>query len=305
MYLPLIFINPKSAARWAENKNRKYSRSLRLLSKEQFQRWEEEMRIALIISLLLTGIDAEAAWHSPSPEMQVLVDGVPISTYYHNGTTYLEAIKGREYVIRLSNPSGSRVAVALSVDGLNTIDARHTEARLGSKWVLEPYHSIAISGWQTNARQARHFFFTTEDRSYGARLKNTENLGIISAVFFRERIHPVQWPMPHLMEKPKGSAQSDAAGTAAESQPQRNEVSKAMTSQPEYAATGIGDRVRHEVQPVYMELEDKPFAALNLRYEFRPVLVKLGVIPPLIKEDPLSRRERAKGFREASYCPEP
>lgn len=263
------------------------------------------MRIALIFGLFLAGTAAEAAWHGPSPEMQVLVNKVPASTYYHNGTTYLEAIKGREYEIRITNPIGARVAVALSVDGLNTIDARHTEARFGRKWVLEPYQSIVISGWQTNARQARRFFFTTEEQSYGAWLEKTENLGLISAAFFKERIHPVQRPAPHSMDKPKEPAQADTEG-AAKLQSQRSEAKGALSaSQPEYAATGIGDRIRHEVQPVYLELEDQPFAVLNLRYEFRPVLVKLGVIPPLLTEDPLIRRERAKGFRVGSYCPEP
>jgi hypothetical protein len=74
--------------------------------------------------------------------------------------------------------------------------------------------------------------------------------------------------------------------------------------QQEYAATGIGDRVTHEVHRVYLDLEDKPFATVNLRYEFRPVLVKLGVLPPPLTQDALARRQRARGF-EDSYCPEP
>ena len=153
------------------------------------------MRAALMIfSIFLTVTGQLAASQRYSPEVEVLVNGAPVPRYFHDGITYLEAIKGKEYAIRITNPVGSRVAVALSVDGLNTIDARHTDARSGRKWVLGPYESVVISGWQTNAQQARRFFFTTEERSYGAWLGKTENLGIISAVFFREKSCWVERP---------------------------------------------------------------------------------------------------------------
>src|SRR5262245_53283628 len=61
-------------------------------------------------------------------ELDVIVDGRPLSEYYSRGRTYVEAIQGAEYELRLRNNSADRVAVALSVDGLNTIDARHTSA---------------------------------------------------------------------------------------------------------------------------------------------------------------------------------
>jgi len=49
------------------------------------------------------------------------------------------------------------VAVALSVDGLNTIDARETTAAGARKWVLDPYQIVTISGWQTSQTEARRF----------------------------------------------------------------------------------------------------------------------------------------------------
>jgi len=43
---------------------------------------------------------------------------------------------------------------------------------------------------------------------------------------------------------------------------------------------------------------------VNIRYEFRPQLVRLGILPagPLV--DPLQRREGARGFTPG-VCPEP
>src|SRR5262249_15258512 len=93
----------------------------------------------------------------------------------------------RDYVLRVTNPLPYRVAVALSVDGLNTIDAKHTDAWGATKWVLGPYESTVIPGWQVNGSTARRFTFTSEKRSYGAWLGKTEDLGVIEAVSNRRR----------------------------------------------------------------------------------------------------------------------
>src|SRR5882762_6874431 len=121
-------------------------------------------------------------------DVDIIVDGAPQPRYAHEGRWYIEARKGREYTIQLRNPFGVRVAVALSVDGLNTIDARETTAADARKWVLGPYETVVISGWQTSQTEARRFEFTTEARSYGQALGKTANLGVISAAFFRERV---------------------------------------------------------------------------------------------------------------------
>src|SRR5580765_2820475 len=120
---------------------------------------ELPMRIPILASLLFATVAATA---QPSPfHMEVLIDGVARPEYSVRGVTYVEALKGKEYEVRLTNPYGVRAAVALSVDGLNSIDARHTDAREARKWVLGPYETITLRGWQTNNQQARRFFFTT------------------------------------------------------------------------------------------------------------------------------------------------
>ena len=125
--------------------------------------------------------------------VEILVNGRPLDEYQARGRSYVEAIEGAEYEVRLRNPLPYRVAVALSVDGLNTIDARRTSAWNASKWVIEPYGTISIGGWQMSSQRARRFYFTSERDSYGAKLGQTANLGVISAVFFRER-RPIPIP---------------------------------------------------------------------------------------------------------------
>src|SRR4051794_37500766 len=123
--------------------------------------------------------------------VEILVDGRPAAEYAARGRRYIEALENAEYELRIHNSTASRVAVALAVDGLNTIDARHTSAWDAHKWVIEPYGTITVRGWQMSSDNARHFYFTTERDSYAAKLGQAANLGVISAVFFRERGQPV------------------------------------------------------------------------------------------------------------------
>jgi hypothetical protein len=68
----------------------------------------------------------------------------------------------------------------------------------------------------------------------------------------------------------------------------------------DYAATGMGERDRHEVESVDIDLDPHPVTLMRIRYEFRPQLVKLGVV---LDSSPLERRERSRGF--GGFCPQP
>jgi len=272
------------------------------------------MKIILSFTLLILLVCAAAQCHEQSGfQMEVLVNGTPAPKYPYAGKVYVEAMKDQEYSIRLTNPLGIRVAVALAVDGLNSIDARTSDAFSAKKWVLAPYETITIGGWQVNQQQARKFFFTTEAKSYGQWLGKKQNLGIITAVFYRERLRWNEYPtMSRETSKDesreRSSSNQDArrelpqssAGAASQVPPSAEPSQKQAE---EYAATGIGRRTQHEVHWVSMELEPTPAATVNLRYEFRPVLVSMGILPPFPGLDVLSRREQAHGF--TNYCPEP
>src|SRR6202171_698917 len=88
-------------------------------------------------------------------EVQVMVDGRPLAEYIACGSTDDDASECAEYEVSIRNPVPVRVAVALSVDGLNTSNARHTTALLASKWMIAPYQTIHIRGWQVSSERAR------------------------------------------------------------------------------------------------------------------------------------------------------
>ncbi len=256
-------------------------------------------------------------------EVEVLVGGRTLDEIAARGKRYVEATEGAEYALRLRNPLPVRVAVALSVDGVNTIDARRTSSWDASKWVLEPYQTITITGWQMSNAHARKFYFTSERDSYAARIGRQNDLGVISAVFYRESAPvavPVtpSYPQPDLERRePRGGSEESRQSedkAASPSASASNSSSKRATANgvvapgqdDEYAATGIGRSIENHVYRVQLQLQKQPAAETTLRYEYTDALYKLGVLPrPYNGGDPLRRRERARGFEDSRFCPEP
>jgi hypothetical protein len=257
----------------------------------------------MFIGLALAGqaVMSADSVRRPAGDIDILVNGAAQPRYAHQGRWYVEALKGREYAIRIRNPYGVRVAVALSVDGLNTIDARQTTAVGARKWVLGPYETVTISGWQTSQTEARRFEFTTEELSYGQALGKTANLGVITAVFFKERVTD---RMTEAAREASPPSPATAQPPADKRQRDESSASSARKAENEYAATGMGGSTGHVVTQVRMDLEDAPAQTVNIRYEFRPQLVRLGVLKPAPTASHLERRERARGF-EPGFCPEP
>ena len=119
-------------------------------------------------------------------------------------------------------------------------------------------------------------------------------------MFFKERVAVVS------RDRAERSGRTDVPQPvpAADSREDPSTASANAKAADEYAATGMGRRTDHAVTQVWLDLEPKPSQALSIRYEFRPQLVRLGVVPAPRTDDPLDRRERARGF-EPGFSPEP
>jgi hypothetical protein len=259
---------------------------------------------AMTLTLSLWGLSPAGAVTDNDLTLEILVDGQPLREIAARNAVYVEAVKHAEYSLRLTNRTGRRMAVALAVDGLNTIDAKTGSAQRASKWVLDPWQTITVEGWQIGPDAARKFFFTSEDKSYGAWLGKTANLGIIEAVAYRESTPPP--PRQPVLEQQRDesgrmrsqeSAAPMAAGKAAPAPAERLDD--------DLAATGIGRKIDNRVTRVEMRLENSPAAQLRLRYEYRQQLVSLGVLPSPEEEQALARRERARGFDDFEFAPDP
>ena len=256
-------------------------------------------------------------------ELSVVVDGSVAAEYPFRDRTYIEALRGRTFTLRIHNPTDERIAVALSVDGLNVVDAKRTTAGTATKWVLAPHQTADIPGWQISGQTSRRFFFTETGRSYAKWIGDTRNVGVIEAVFFREKVRRIA----PLRVAPFSSSPDASRDSAEERSRVRSEAgaaeNKARADAPRspsveggipsvgslqaeresdrFAATGIGERTDFPVQWVHFEEDPVPAASIALRYEYRRELVRLGVFS---REDELYARDRGRGF-DRSYAPDP
>lgn len=216
--------------------------------------------------------DASVVSSSPCPEES--------GTF---GGSFIRVREGQEYSIVVRNPLPVRVAAAVTVDGLNSIDGKRTTPEAAQKWIIEPHSSITISGWQTNDSNARQFYFTRAQSSYsnwkGKRdgRDYSPNLGIIGVAYFwnsselQAALYPAQ-PFRQRMHEEREFG-SPAAGASMDSM--------AKSSR---AGTGMGHTQWNPVTRVNFYYDTGMYSAsdaLTIRYEF-------GTHPPrpLPFEDP-------------------
>ena len=120
--------------------------------------------------------------------------GDVLSTWRHRGTSWVAGRPGDRYALRLSNRTGGRVLVVLSVDGVNVVSGE-TASTGQTGYVLGPWASAEITGWRKSYSEAAAFYFTALPDSYAARTDRPDNVGVIGAAIFRERVvQPAQRP---------------------------------------------------------------------------------------------------------------
>ncbi len=191
-------------------------------------------------------------------------EGVKPETY-RNGRPFITASRGENYSVRLYNPLPVRVAVNLTVDGLNSITGKPSGISDGQKWVIDPYSSVTIPGWQVSGEEARRFFFTNKPKSY-AQWRGNEmgkdlaaNCGVIGAAYFWNQdelnqyydSHPIyrysQQPYPYNSYRAKAydSLCAPPAPACTSGMMERKAKKEAPEEQ---AGTGMGER---ESNPTY------------------------------------------------------
>lgn len=270
----------------------------------------------LVLALLASSWPALSAGAASSNgiHVDVTVCGYTASETVHRGRTYVEAQDGCEYAIRVTNNTRDRVALHVAVDGLNTIDASKTAPANGPRWVLEPWASATITGWQTGTSTARKFYFTEADSSYAEWVGDTSEVGKIEVVAYRERRPPPppvsidpNWDRPYRGERGRSGWDGDSstesrdrggwgdAEAAEEAVPQAGSSAKRSADayggasrapyHDEYrwdddrASTGIGREVSNQVHYTSFDSERWSFASVTVRYGFYDQLVAWGVYP--------------------------
>ena len=195
---------------------------------------------------------------------------------------YVEAVKDREYALRLTNRTGERVGVAITVDGLNVISGTPDPGRraLPRMYVLDAGAEITVRGWRTSLDEVRRFTFVDEGRSYAARSNQARaKLGWIEIAVHRE-------------QRPRA-----ADAPVARERDQRTESSGAAAPR-SYPGTGWGRPADDPAVLVDFEAQREPSERTTLRYEYAWGLRALGIdVRPWRSADRLRERDRGEsGF---------
>ncbi|OVE77209.1 hypothetical protein BVX98_03295, partial [bacterium F11] len=206
-----------------------------------------------------------------------------------NGHSFVTAEKGERYAIRLHNPLPVRVAVNLTVDGINTITGKPSGISDGSKWMINPHSYITIRGWQVDGKSSRRFFFTDKPKSYADwRSKDFDkdlslNCGVIGAAFFwnKKELQRYYDNHPTYVYTPKPTRFSYGLGSSCEKKATRkNKASGKSRSKLEeepgqaddqQAGTGMGEKESHPVHHVKFKYDTgmyKVSQAVLIYYDF-------------------------------------
>ncbi|KQY49919.1 hypothetical protein ASD14_14210 [Lysobacter sp. Root494] len=195
----------------------------------------------------------------------------------YRGQDWIEGAPGHRYSVRLTNTTGERVLVVLSVDGVNAVTGE-TAHPSQAGYVLEPWESAEINGWRKSLEDVAQFVFTDLPDSYAARTGRPGNVGVIGVAVFEEA-RPVYYEAPAWRGPPvarDGASQAKAPTAAAEGRSvDREEAASAQT-----LGTGHGQR---EWAPAsrtgFMRATRAPAQVTQLRYDDYRTLVARGVLP--------------------------
>ncbi len=227
--------------------------------------------LALSLTLLLSSLPAQSG---QLVDMEIVNrgNGETLTPYRYASQHFVAGNPGDRYAVRLRNRSSERVMVVLSVDGVNVISGE-TAASQQSGYVLGPWEQTEISGWRKSQQEVAQFYFTALPDSYAARTDRSDNVGVIGAAVFREKVEPP--PVVHYSQ-PSAAAESQASDSANRA---GAPAAKAMRES-DRLGTGHGQR---EYAPIrYTEFKrasHSPSEVLSLRYDSRSNLVSHGILP--------------------------
>jgi hypothetical protein len=234
-------------------------------------------------------------------ELEVLVDGQPAPTFFHNGESYVLGRMGERYTLRVWNRSDRRIEAVVAVDGRDVVDGKPGDFRSKRGYLVPAWGSVDIDGWRLSEQQAAAFRFTTVSNSYAGRVGSARNVGVIGVAVFPERAYrprpqPI-YPYPHnrryddglRSESAPAAPSASGAGRAPSAAPAEPSSEGALadaapakrsaTRERPGLGTEFGESVSSQVREVYFvrASSSSPAVLLGVRYNDRRGLLAMGV----------------------------
>ncbi len=234
---------------------------------------------AIILSILfaIPVVAAEATFQGYSFKAYVTkTNGKHYREFRENHKSTLKVKADEEYSIVVYNPLPVRAAVAVSIDGLNSIDGKRTSPRQAKKWMINPHASITIAGWQTSSKTLRKFVFTKDAESFAQWRENkdgkafTRNLGVIGVAWFwnRQELEEALHPPQPFVEEARGSQDRTLRKSSRNLAPSAAPRSARAEAK---AGTGMGREQHNRVTQIKFEANQGMFSlrdVLKIYYEF-------------------------------------
>lgn len=244
---------------------------------------------ALATVTLLLGVAAAGArsphWRRPPPPRVPafslsLEDGAgrSLSTFNHQGTTWVLGEEGERYVVVVRNPTSERVEAVVSVDGRDVLSGQTADFRRHRGYIVPAFGSVRIEGFRQSLDEVATFRFTDPGNSYSSRMGTPENVGVIGVAFFRERVREQAFAVPENEGRferrrpaPPRKSAAPSAGSAGRARDRAAESDSNIGT--EYGES----RTSRVVQVSFERASSTPVRVLTLRYDDADGLEARGI----------------------------
>jgi len=255
-------------------------------------------RIAMLFLVFASeAFGAPRGGYNPPPyEVQVVVNGVPLREYLHDGDIFVEGRQGDRYALRIKNNTGRRVEVVATVDGLDVVDGKPGDFVHKRGYVIGPWQTYDIEGFRLDMGRVAAFRFSSVRDSYAASKGDTRNVGVIGVAFFAER-EVVRRPPPPVcpkegyrypqggggMGRSKAEAPRYSTGARAEAPAASAEASASAHRDDASRRPGLGTefgeaRYSSVRETTFVRASSTtPTQVITLRYNDREGLIAMGV----------------------------
>ncbi|MEO8701486.1 MAG: hypothetical protein ABI867_15675 [Kofleriaceae bacterium] len=129
---------------------------------------------------------ADAKVRAPYDVQVIREGGDALPTYAAKDRFYVQGNAGERYIIKVTNPTATRVEAVVTVDGLDVIDGESGDLHKRG-YVVPPYGEVRIEGFRTSSADVATFRFNSVDESYAGKKGKARNVGVIAVAIFEEQ----------------------------------------------------------------------------------------------------------------------
>jgi len=165
-------------------------------------RLSRSISVALAAAVLAMSVSEPAQARRPRrayaaapvpPQAQPLVSlslvrpgGGMLPSYVHLGSLYFAGQQGERYDLQLTNNTGGRVEVVITVDGRDVISGELGNYKRQRGHVIEPWDTVVVEGFRQSLDQVAAFRFSSPAQSYTGLRGTPQHAGVVGVAVFEE-----------------------------------------------------------------------------------------------------------------------